>query len=256
MSVRTKIIAGNWKMNKTIEESLELVKQIHYGLNWPGEVDVIVAPPFTAIREVASFLKDSYIHVAVQNIHWEDKGAFTGEISAPMAKNAGADFAIVGHSERRKYFGETDEIINKKIKAGLRNSLIPIVCVGETLEERDAGKVEEVIKTQIEGCLNGLSNEEVSKIVIAYEPVWAIGTGKTASPQQAEEVHAQIRSIVERKFGENVSNSLKILYGGSVTPSTSKELMAQENIDGALVGGASLKAQDFIEIIKSANIIK
>jgi triosephosphate isomerase len=250
--MRTPLIAGNWKMNKTIGEALELVRALHYGLSWPGEVDVVVAPPFTALGAVANFLKDSYIGVAAQNLHWEESGAFTGEVSAAFIKDAGADYVIVGHSERRQCFGETDENVGRKIRAALMHGLVPIVCVGETLEQREADRVGEVIRQQIEGCLSGLSAQEVAGLIVAYEPVWAIGTGKTAAPQQAQEVHALIRGIVSQQIGSDAAASLRILYGGSVNPMSSRQLLSQEDIDGALVGGASLKAPDFIEIVRSA----
>jgi triosephosphate isomerase len=250
--MRTPLIAGNWKMNKTIGEALELVRALRYGLSWPGEVDVVVAPPFTALGAVAGFLKDSYIGVAAQNLYWEESGAFTGEVSAAFIKDAGADYVIVGHSERRQHFGDTDETVGRKIRAALGHALVPIVCVGETLEQREAGRVGEVIRHQIEGCLSGLSAQEVAGLIAAYEPVWAIGTGRTAAPQQAQEVHALIRGIVSQQVGSDAAASLRILYGGSVNPKNSRELLSQEDIDGALVGGASLKAPDFIEIIRSA----
>lgn len=250
MKKRNILIAGNWKMNKTISEALELVKNIHYGAAG-SNVEVVVAPPFTALSKIAEFLKDSFIGVAGQNLYWEDAGAFTGEVSAPLLKDAGANYVIIGHSERRQYFNETDETVNKRIKAALKHGLIPIVCVGETLAEREAGQVHPVVKTQLLGGLFELTAAEISKLVIAYEPVWAIGTGKTASPEQAEEVHAMIREILAQQFSQDIADKLKILYGGSVKPDNSKELLSKENIDGALIGGASLKADDFIKVIKS-----
>lgn len=249
--MRTPIIAGNWKLNNTISEALELVKGIHYGLTDVSGVEVVIAPTYTAISKVADFLKDSAIAVSGQDVFWEDSGAFTGTISAPLLKDAGADYAIIGHSERRQYFDETDEMVNKRTKAALKHNLIPIVCVGETLEEREAGQVKQVVNTQLSGGLAGLTSEEVTELVIAYEPVWAIGTGKTASPEQAEEVHQMIRNIVASDFGQEAADKVRILYGGSVKPANSKELMSQPNIDGALVGGASLKADDFLGIIKN-----
>ncbi len=251
--MRTPFIAGNWKMHMTIEQSLELVKGIHYGLKFPGEVDVVVAPPFTALERVANFLQDSYIGVSAQNMHWQDKGAYTGEIPAGFIKDVGCDYVIIGHSERRQYFDETDETVNLKTKNAFKHGLIPIVCVGETLEERESGNFAAVIENQIKNGLAGLSSSEANVIVVAYEPVWAIGTGKTASPQQAEDVHHLIRSLLERMFGGMVADSIRILYGGSVKPSNSKELLSLPNIDGALIGGAALKADDFIAVIKSAN---
>jgi len=236
----------------TLAEAIELVDGIHYGLHFPGDVDVIVAPVFLHLTKIVAHLKDSYIGVAAQNLYFEDKGAFTGECSGKQLKDIGVDYVIVGHSERRRYFGETDEIVNKKIRAAFGNELIPIVCVGETLDERDKGEVAAVIGRQLAVGLSDLSGEEVSKLVIAYEPVWAIGTGKTASPSQVEDVHRLIRFSLSMRCGGSVAESVRILYGGSVKPSNSKELLSLPNVDGALVGGAALKAPDFIEIIKSA----
>ena len=249
--MRTPVIAGNWKMNNTIAAATELVNGIHFGHRWPGNVDVIVAPPLTAFSDVVKILKDSYISVAAQNIHWESSGAFTGEVSAEMIKAAGADYVIIGHSERRQFFGETDETVNMKTRAAIENDLVPIVCCGETLEEREGNKVDAVIERQITEGLSGLTENEVFDLIIAYEPIWAIGTGKTATPDQAEEVHALIRNLISRSFGTEAAEKVRILYGGSVKPSNSKELMSLPNVDGALVGGASLKASDFIDIVKS-----
>jgi len=248
--MRTKIVAGNWKMYKTINEALELVKAIHYGCQC-NQIEIIVAPSAIALQKVSEFLKNSYIKTAAQNLFWEDFGAYTGEISAPMIKDAGAEYVIIGHSERRQYFGETDSSVNQKTKAALTHKLIPIVCVGETLAQREAGKIGIILENQITGGLDGLNEQEIANIVIAYEPVWAIGTGKTATPNQAEEAHVMIRDLIARKFGVDTSNKVRILYGGSVKPSNSKELLNLPNVDGALVGGASLKAQEFIDIIKS-----
>jgi len=251
--MRTPIIAGNWKMNLAIDQAIELVDGIQYGLPFPGEVDVIVGPPFLCLQKVAEHLNDSYIGVAAQDLHFEDQGAFTGECSGKQIKDAGADYVIVGHSERRQYFGESDEIVNKKIKAAFRNGLIPIVCVGETLDEREKGEVSPVIDRQLAVGLLDLNPSDVSQLIIAYEPVWAIGTGKTATPEQVEDVHRLIRVSLSTTFGDQTGGAVRILYGGSVKPSNSKELLALPNVDGALVGGASLKASDFIEIIKSVN---
>jgi triosephosphate isomerase (TIM) len=252
--MRTPLIAGNWKMNKTIGEALELVKALHYGLQYPEatKLEVVVAPPYTALNKVAEFLKDSFVGVSAQDLFWEESGAFTGQVSAPMLKDAGAEYAIIGHSERRQLFHETDETVNKKIKAALTHSFIPIVCMGETLQEREAGKVNEVISAQFSNGLKDLTLEDMAKIVIAYEPIWAIGTGKTASPEQAEEVHAMIREMLVKQFGQATADIVRVLYGGSVKPANTKELLSQPNIDGALVGGASLKPEDFIGIIKNA----
>lgn len=252
--MRTLMIAGNWKMNKTINEALELAKALHHGLSHAdaAKLEIVVAPTYTALNKTAEFLKDSFIGVSAQDLFWEESGAFTGAISAPMIKDAGAEYVIIGHSERRQLFNETDNTVNKKIKAALKHGLTPIFCVGETLDEREAGKVNTVIGTQFSNGLADLTAEDVKKVVIAYEPVWAIGTGKTATPQQAEEVHAMIRKMLVEKFGQATADIVRILYGGSVKPSNSKELLSQPNIDGALVGGASLKADDFIGIIKNA----
>lgn len=239
-------------MNKTIGEALELVKGLHYGLPNPGNVEVIVAPTYLAISKVADFLKNSYIGVSGQDLFWEESGAYTGKIPGGFLKEAGADYVIIGHSERRQYFGETNESVNKRVKAALKHNLIPIVCVGETLEQREAGQVRDVVYAQTVEGLDGLSEQEVADLVIAYEPVWAIGTGVTASKEQAEDAHKIIREIVADKFGASAAAKVRILYGGSVKPANAKELLSQENIDGALVGGASLKAADFIEIIKAA----
>lgn len=252
--MRTPLIAGNWKMNKTINEALDLVKSLHHGLNFPKveKIEIVVTPTFTALNKVAEYLKDSFIDVACQDIFWEDAGAFTGAISAPLVKDAGAKFAIIGHSERRQFFNETDETVNKKTLAALKHQLTPIVCVGETLEEREAGKLDEVIARQVKTGLADITKEQSSLLVIAYEPVWAIGTGKTATPEQAEEVHAMIRTLLAEIFGRDTASVIRIIYGGSVKASNSKELLSLPNIDGALVGGASLKAEDFIGIINNA----
>lgn len=252
--MRKPIIAGNWKMNKTIDEALSLVKTLKETLP-PTKYTAIIAPPYTAINKTAEFLKGSPIKISAQDLFWEDSGAFTGAISAAMIKDAGATYVIIGHSERRQFFYETDDTVNKKIKTALKHDLTPIFCIGETLVEREAGKMNDVIATQLDGGLLNLTQNDIVKIVIAYEPVWAIGTGKTATPEQAEEVHGLIRKILAKKFGE-AANEVSILYGGSVKPSNSKELLAKPNIDGALVGGASLKAEDFIGIIKNAMEIK
>ncbi len=249
--MRTKVIAGNWKMHKTINESLTLVKELHHGLTCPNHVDIVVAPSLTSLYPVADYLKNSFIGVAAQNVYWEKQGAFTGEVSAEQVKDTGADYVIIGHSERRQYFHETNETVNKKIKASLEHNLIPIVCVGETLEQREAAEVKSVLNLQITEGLADFSPDEIANIIIAYEPIWAIGTGLTASPDQAEEAHQMIRDMIARQFNDSSAHQLRILYGGSVKPDNSKELLSQPNIDGALIGGASLKAKDFIEIVQS-----
>lgn len=248
--MRVPVIAGNWKMYNTVGEALALVRELKQQVAGVQGVEIIVAPVFTALVPVAAELKGSNITVSSQNLYWEDKGAFTGEVSPAMVKDAGCSHAIIGHSERRQFFGETDATVNKKVKAALKTGLTPIVCVGEMLEEREAGKTMQVVEKQVQGGLAGLSPAEIEKIIIAYEPVWAIGTGKTATPVQAEEVHKNIRGIISGIAGAGVADGMRILYGGSVKADNVDELMAQKDIDGALVGGASLKADSFARIVK------
>ncbi len=249
---RTKFVCGNWKMHKTVAESVALVKELAAGLgDAAGKVQVAVAPPFTALHAVAQALRGTAIEVSGQDVFWEVQGAFTGEVSAPMLAEAGCRHGIVGHSERRQFFGETDETVRKKTGALLKAGLTPIVCVGETLAEREAGRTLEVVDRQVRQGLAGLSGQELGKITIAYEPVWAIGTGKTATTAQAQEVHAAIRKIL-RELGGTVADAMRIQYGGSVKPDNARELMSQPDVDGALVGGASLKAPDFLAIVKGA----
>jgi len=247
--MRKPIIAGNWKMYKSTGEALELVRQLKGSLADVDSVEIVVSPPFTALATVAGELKGSNISVAAQNMYWEESGAYTGEVSPLMLTDVGCTHVIIGHSERRQIFNETDATVNKKVKAALKTVLTPIVCVGETLEERDLGATMKVVERQIRDGLDGLSPREMEKMVIAYEPVWAIGTGKTATPQQAEEVHHLIRSIIAQR-ADSVAQDLRILYGGSVKPDNVDELMAQPNIDGALVGGASLQADPFVRIVR------
>lgn len=248
--MRRPLIAGNWKMNENIAESVELVSQLKEMVSGVEGVEVVVAPPYTALGSVAATIKDSNIFLSAQNTFWEESGAFTGEISPSMLKDIGCQYTIIGHSERRQYFEETNEMVNKKLKAALKASLTPIVCIGETLEEREAGKTLTVIEKQLREGLNGLSSDEMEVVVIAYEPVWAIGTGRTATPDQAQEVHQFIRKQIAQIFGERVAEKIRILYGGSVKPDNIDQLMAQRDIDGALVGGASLKADSFARIVK------
>jgi len=250
MMKRLPFIAGNWKMNKTVEEALALVKELKGSLKEVKEVEVAVAPPFTALYPVSQELKGSSIHLASQNLFWEEKGAFTGEISPGMLKECGCRYAIIGHSERRQYFSETDETVNRRIKAAFNHGLKVIFCIGETLQEREGKKTFSVVEGQLEGGLKGIGEKEMGQIVLAYEPVWAIGTGKTATPEQAEEVHRFIRQQLERLYSKRVSELIRIQYGGSVTPENVKGLMDQEDIDGALVGGASLKAESFARIVR------
>ncbi|MDP8262194.1 MAG: triose-phosphate isomerase [Candidatus Ancaeobacter aquaticus] len=248
--MRKPIIAGNWKLHKNITEAKELVEKLKNDLTGIDDVDIVVCPCFTALWEVAKTLSGSNIASGAQNMFWEPKGAFTGEISASQIKDTGATYVIIGHSERRQYFGETNETVNKKIKAALAEGLTPIVCVGEVLAEREEGRMQEVLKVQVTESLAGLTKEEMVKCVIAYEPVWAIGTGKTATPDQAQDVHQYIRSLIGDMFDKSVSDSIRIQYGGSVKPSNVSELMAKDSIDGALVGGASLEADSFVQLVK------
>ncbi|MFH1387356.1 MAG: triose-phosphate isomerase [bacterium] len=248
--MRKPLLAGNWKMNTTLTESVQLVTELNKLVGNINDRDVLVCPPFTAINEVSVALRDSNIMVGAQNLFWEEKGAFTGEISPQMLKSVGCTYVIIGHSERRQYFSETDETVNKRLNAALKHNLKPIICVGETLTEREANKTLKVIETQVRGGLKDLPKEQMDKVVIAYEPVWAIGTGKTATPEQAEEVHAFIRKLISEIFDKTVADQIRILYGGSMTPDNVKTLMGQPDIDGGLVGGASLKADGFAKIVK------
>lgn len=250
--MRIPIIAGNWKMYTTASEAVKLVESLKPLVDSLNGVEIAVCPPFVNLIPVAQALKGTHIRLGCQNMYWEEEGAFTGEVSAKMLKEAGCHFVILGHSERRQYFGETNDTVNKKVKKAIASGLWPIVCVGETLQERESGITENVIQAQLEGCFQGLRSEDMLKIVIAYEPVWAIGTGRNATPEQAEEVHRFIRRWVENRFGKEISDLIRIQYGGSVKPENAKDLLSQPNIDGALVGGASLKAESFAEIVKSA----
>jgi len=251
--MRKKVIAGNWKMNKNLNESISLIKEIKLAaLSLTGKADVIICPPFTSLETSANLLKESSVKLGAQNMHFEESGAFTGEISASMLKSTGCEYVILGHSERRTIFGESDEMINKKIKKALSAGLKPIFCVGETLEEREAERTEKVIEKQITGGLKDITENDMKTIIVAYEPVWAIGTGKNASPKQAEDVHVFIRNLIKALYSAEIAEKTIIQYGGSVKPDNSKELLSMPNIDGALVGGACLKADSFIDIIKSA----
>jgi len=250
--MRKKVIAGNWKMNKDLNESQDLISKIINGLGIDTKCDIIVCPPFTSLNEVSSLIKTTPVKLGAQNLHFEDSGAFTGEISASMLKSVGCEYVIIGHSERRNIFGEQDEVINKKIKKALEHSLKPIFCVGELLEQREDGTTMEVVKNQILNGLKDITPEQLSEIIVAYEPVWAIGTGKTATPEQAQEVHAFIRELVVENFSEDVADNLVIQYGGSVKPDNAGELLSKKDIDGALVGGACLKANSFLGIIAAA----
>ncbi|MDX2127677.1 MAG: triose-phosphate isomerase [Chloroherpetonaceae bacterium] len=248
--MRKKFVAGNWKMNKTVSGSIALASEViraigHKELN----CQVAIAPTFLALDSVHEVIKNSPVKLSAQNCHFENDGAFTGEISASMLKSVGCEFVILGHSERRQFFGETDGIINQKVKKVLSEQLEVILCVGETLAERDGGVTEKVVERQVRGCLVGISDTELAKITIAYEPVWAIGTGRTASPAQAEEVHAFIRSLLTALYSATSAENMTIQYGGSVKGSNAKELFSMPNIDGGLIGGASLKAEEFVQIV-------
>jgi triosephosphate isomerase len=248
---RTKFVCGNWKMHKTAAEARELVRALVPLLADAKGVQVAVAPPFTALGAVAEAIRGTPLELAAQDVHWEKQGAFTGEISAAMLADAGVKHCIVGHSERRQLFGETDQNVAKKLRALLEAGVLPIVCVGETLYERDEGKTLDVVERQVKGALADLSDDQVAQLTVAYEPVWAIGTGKTATTEQAQEVHAAIRGML-RDLAPGAADRVRIQYGGSVKPDNAAELMSQPDVDGALVGGASLKAEDFSRIVKGA----
>jgi triosephosphate isomerase len=251
--MRTPLIAGNWKLFKTIGEATGMVNELKALVAGTAGVEIVVAPVFTVLSRVADSLSGSNIRLAAQDCFWEEEGAYTGEVAPKLLVDAGCSHVIIGHSERRQYFGETDETVNKKAKAAINAGLTAIVCVGETLAEREADRTFTVIETQLKGSLAGFSADQLAKTVIAYEPVWAIGTGKTASDAQAQEVHAFIRSLLLNVFGQAAADAMRILYGGSVKPDNVKGLMSQNDIDGALVGGASLKADSFAAIANFAS---
>ena len=252
MKNRKPMVAGNWKMNKTFQDAGELLEALKSELNGIESVDLVVCPTFVNLPLAKEALDGSNIKVGAQNLHWEESGAYTGEVSAPMLKDF-CEYVIIGHSERRAMFGETDETVNKKVFAALGSGLQPIVCVGETLEENEAGKTSDVVGRMVREGLNGLTVEQAERVVVAYEPVWAIGTGKTATPDQANDIHKNVvRPILREMFGENVGNGMRILYGGSVKPTNAAELFGQSDIDGGLIGGASLKAADFVGIVNGA----
>ena len=249
---RKLIIAGNWKMNKTVAEGVALVNGIKREVKDVKEVDMVVCPPFTALSEVSKAILDSNIRLGAQNMSEHNSGAYTGEIAAGMLKEFSARYVILGHSERRQFQKESDELISKKAAAAHAASLKPIVCVGETLAEREGGQMETVLLTQVRGSLAGLTKPQMEETIVAYEPVWAIGTGKTASAQQAQDAHAFIRSLLVKLFDETVARRVRIQYGGSVKPSNTRELMSLPDVDGALVGGASLDDRSFADIIKNS----
>ena len=250
---RKVIIAGNWKMNKTASQGKALVEELKAKVAGISNADIVVCPPFTTLCAVVDAAKGSNVKVGSQNIHWAESGAFTGEISGAMLKEAGVEYVIIGHSERRQYFGETDETVNKRLKAALAAGLKPIVCIGETLEEREGNKTETVLDTQIKGGFAGIAASDMKNMIIAYEPVWAIGTGKTATSEQANEVCALIRATVAKLFDKNAADGLTIQYGGSMNPKNCDELVAQYDVDGGLIGGAALKPDDFAAIVKAAS---
>jgi triosephosphate isomerase (TIM) len=247
--LRKPLMSGNWKMYKTVQESVDMVTALKSKVAGVNDREILICPVFTALKSVCDAVKGTNIHIGAQDMYWEEKGAFTGEISANMIKDTGCTHVIIGHSERRQYFHETNETVGKKTLAALKAGLTPVVCVGEKLEERESGKTFAVNEKQIREGLSCLSKEQAMKIVIAYEPVWAIGTGKVATPAQAEEVHIYIRKTIESIFGKEVADGMRILYGGSVKPDNVAELMSQNNIDGALVGGASLEVDSFAKIV-------
>jgi triosephosphate isomerase (TIM) len=246
------IIGGNWKMNKTVQESKAFIDEMLKNLkNLQEKVDIVILPSYMSINAVSTLLKGKKIGVGAQNMYYEEKGAFTGEISAGMLIDAGATYVVLGHSERRKIFNESDELISKKLKMAHEKGLKPIVCIGETREERESGQMEDVLKTQIEGSLKELTEDQMLGTVIAYEPVWAIGTGLTATPEQAQEAHMYVRQVLASIYGESVAQDVRIQYGGSIKPENAKEIFAQPDINGGLVGGASLDVKSFVEIIKA-----
>jgi len=252
MSLRKKLIAGNWKMNKTSADAQTLAKEIVAEVGKVIDVEIVVCPPFTALETVGKVVDGSNVKLGAQNMHPEASGAYTGEISAPMLRAIFATHVILGHSERRAYFGETDAFINKKVLVALKNQLKPILCVGETLAEREGGSTLTVVQTQLEAGLAGVTKDLASTVVIAYEPVWAIGTGKVATTAQAQEVHAFIRSLLVKLFGDQAAQKVRILYGGSMKPANAPELLAQKDIDGGLIGGAALETRSFVDLVKAA----
>lgn len=254
--MRSIVIAGNWKMFKTNFEAKELIESLLKNTNDVVKTKMIVCPPYTALSVVSDLTNGSSIKVGSQNMYWEPQGAFTGEISTEMIKSTGASYVIIGHSERRQFFGETDETVNKKLKAALGAGLNPIVCIGESLEERESGVTNDVVANQVEKALLEISPADMEKVILAYEPIWAIGTGKTATPDQAQDVHKFIRSILLKLYDNEVPEKVVIQYGGSVKPENAFDLLSQPDIDGALVGGACLKADSFAAIIKTAENLR
>lgn len=250
--MRQYIIAGNWKMNKTVSESIALAQGIVEAVKDIKNTEVVIAPTYLSAAKVADIVKGTNVKLAIQDIHWEDQGAYTGKVSVDMVKEIGAEYIIIGHSEQRQYFHETDETVNKKVKKTLAAGLKPIICIGETLEERNGGKLEAVLSAQVRGAFEGVSAEEATQCVLAYEPVWAIGTGVVATDEQAEEAQKYVRSLVKEVYNEAVAEAVRIQYGGSMKPNNAAGLLAQEDIDGGLIGGAALKADSFFAIIDAA----
>lgn len=250
--MRKNIVAGNWKMNTTVQEGVELAKEVNAALSAPHNCDVVICVPFTHLVPVAGVIDKSVLGLGAENCADHDKGAYTGEVSAPMVASTGADYVILGHSERRQYYGETNDTLKAKTRLALDNGLTPIFCVGEVLEERENGTYNDVVASQVEALFD-LSAEDFGKIVIAYEPVWAIGTGKTATAEQAQDMHAHIRGVIAAKYGKEVADNTSILYGGSCKPSNAKELFAKPDVDGGLIGGAALKADSFMGIVEAFN---
>lgn len=250
--MRQYIIAGNWKMNKTVSESVELAKAIVEAVKDVKKTEVVIGPTYLAAAKVADVIKGTNVKLAIQDIHWQDQGAFTGKVSVDMVKEIGADYIIIGHSEQRQYFHETDETVNLKVKKTLAAGIKPIICIGETLDERNGGKLESVLSTQVKGAFKDVSAEDAAKCVLAYEPVWAIGTGVVATDEQAQDTHAFVRSVVKEIYGEAVAEGMRIQYGGSMKPGNAAGLLAQKDIDGGLIGGAALKADTFKGIIDAA----
>ncbi len=248
--MRTKIIAGNWKMNKTVPEAVELAKAVVSVTNGASS-EVVICPTFVALGAVNEVVKGTHVALGAQDVHWEKSGAYTGKVSCDMLKSVGVKYVIIGHSEQRTLFGETNDSVNKKVKAVLASGMIPIVCVGETLNERESGVTEKVVESHVRGAYKDISAEDAVKTVIAYEPVWAIGTGKVATPEQAQEVHAFIRKLITEMYGAKISDSLRIQYGGSMKADNAQELLKKQDIDGGLIGGASLKADDFNGIVRA-----
>jgi triosephosphate isomerase (TIM) len=250
--MRHPFIAGNWKMFKTVHDTVVYVKEFRSVVKDIEDVEIVLAPPFTALHAAAEAARNSNVGIAGQNLHWEREGAFTGEISGAMVREAGADYVIIGHSERRQFFGETDASVNRKLRAALGAGLIPIVCIGETLEERERNATLTVLDRQIKDGFDGITGEQVGALVIAYEPVWAIGTGRTATAAQAQEAHAHVRQRLRQWFGAPAADECHVIYGGSVKPDNTRDLIGQPDVDGALVGGASLDIKSFSEIIRRA----